>query len=161
MYVYYTYVHVGVNVVKVVCRAQKLIELFGEICRHHECNAKQVVTYSIIGCCIMIKGLCEHGHCFTWESSDKLCSQVFGWRYIDNLEFASALMLSGNNYRKIAIFAKFYNQQIIRQTAFYMCQRNLICHGVDSYYKSEQVSGMGRLSRIFIIIEKAYFKCLG
>ena len=112
---------------KVVCRIEKLLELVGEIYQHDGCSAKQVVKYNIIGCCIVIRGLCEHGHCFTWESSD-------------NLQFASALVLSGNNYHKFAIFTKFFGQQIIGQTTFHMYQQNLICPGIDSYYQSEQVS---------------------
>ena len=102
-----TFVYIGVSNVKVVCRVQKLLELAGEICRNDGCSAKQVVKYSIIGCCIVIKGSCEHGDCFTWESSEKICSQVCGRIYVDNLEFASALVLSGNNYRKIAILQSF------------------------------------------------------
>ena len=96
------------------------------------------MKYSIIGCCIVIKGTCEHDHYFTWESSDKLCSQVCGQIYVDNLEFASALVLSRNNYHKFAIFAKLFCQQIVGQPTFHMYQQNLICPGVDSYYQSEQ-----------------------
>lgn len=123
-----------------VCRVERLLELVGETCRHDGCSAKQVVKYIITGCCIVIRGLCEHGHCFTWESSDKLCSQACGQIYTDNLQFASAIVLSGNNYRKIAIFTKIFGQQIIGQTTFHMYQRNLICPGIDRYYQSEQVS---------------------
>ena len=79
------------------------------------------------------------GHCFIWESSDVMTSKAGGRLYLDNLNFASSLILSGNIYRKIMVFARFYGLDIIEVTTFYGYQRNIICHAGDTFYKREQV----------------------
>ena len=57
--------------------------------------------------------------------SSKSALDEKGTIYLDNLNFASALVLSGNNYRRV--------------TMFHGYQRNNICPAVDTFYKQEQV----------------------
>ena len=79
------------------------------------------------------------GHCFIWESSDVVTSKAGGRLYLDNLNFASSLILPGYNNRKIMVFARFYGLHIIGVTTFHGYQRNIICHAIDTFYKREQV----------------------
>lgn len=59
--------------------------------------------------------------------------------FLDSLHFASAVVLSGNNYSKIEQFARFYRLNIVSRSTFHGYQRNYICTGVDKFYKDEQV----------------------
>ena len=112
----------------------------GQVCQVDDRGARREVDYKVTGCCITVFGTCTSGHQFNWNSSDILTSQVGGTIYLDNLNFASALVLSGNNYRKFMVFARFYGLQIIGATTFHRYQRNIICPAVDKFYKQEQVS---------------------
>ena len=124
---------------KIICSLHKLLQLVGQVCQVDGCRARREVDYKLTGCCITVFGICTSGHRFNWNSSDTLISQAGGMIYLDNLNFASALVLSGNNYRKIMVFARFYGLHIIEVTTFHGYQHNIICPAVDTFYKQEQV----------------------
>lgn len=125
--------------VKVVCSIQKLLELTGQTCRTEGCTAKLSVKYVVTGCTISISCICDNQHCFMWKSSDELVSQAHGHIYVDNIHFASCLILSGNHYSKFETFARFFGLQIIKRSTYHVYQRNLICPAVNKFYHSQQV----------------------
>ena len=125
---------------KIICSLHKLLQLVGQVCQLDGCGARWEVDYKKTGCCITVFGTCTSGHQFNWNSSDILTSQAGGTIFLDNLNFVSALVLSGNNYQKFMVFARFYGLQIIGVTTFHGYQRNVICPAVDKLYKQEQVS---------------------
>ena len=94
--------------VKVVCSIQKLLELTGQTCRTEGYIAKLSVKYAVTGCTISISCICDNQNCFMWKSSDELVSQAHGHIYVDNIHFASCLILSGNHYSKFEMFARFF-----------------------------------------------------
>ena len=103
------------------------------------CRARREIDYKLYGCSVKVFGVCAKGHHFIWESSDVVTSKAGGRLYVDNLNFASSLVLSGNNFRKIMVFARFYGLHIVRVTTFHGYQRNIICPAIDMFYKQEQV----------------------
>lgn len=103
------------------------------------CRTKREIDYEVCGCSVKVLGVCTKGHRFIWESSDVVTSKAGGRLYVDNLNFASSLILSGNNFRKMMVFARFYGLHIIKVTAFHGYQRNIICPAVDTFYKRKQV----------------------
>jgi len=50
-----------------------------------------------IGCCFSISAQCANGHSCKWLSSEKLSNASMDI-YQDNLDFAAALVLSGNHF---------------------------------------------------------------
>ena len=124
---------------KVICSLHKLLQLAGHICQVDDCRARREIHYKVYGCSVKIFGVCTKGHRFIWESSDVITSKAGGRLYLDNLNFASSLILSGNNFRKIMVFARFYGLHIVGVTTFHGYQRNIICPAVDMFYKREQV----------------------
>ena len=56
-----------------------------------------------------------------WKSSDELVSWAHGHIYVDNIHFASCLILSGNHYSKFEMFAKFFGLHIIKQSTYLVC----------------------------------------
>lgn len=84
-------------------------------------------------------GTCANGHPFQWESSDKLETGDQKKLHIDNLHFALAIILSGNNQSKMEQFARFYCLSILRGASFHGYQHNYVCSGVDRFYKHQQV----------------------
>ena len=124
---------------RVIVSLHKLLKLAGQECQVNHCRARREVKYKIHGCSIKLSGTCTNGHDFFWDLSDFIASQTGGRPYLNNLNFASALVLSGNNFRKIMIFARFYGLHIVGVTSFHGYQRNIICPAVDKFYKEEQV----------------------
>ena len=124
---------------KVICSLHKLLQLAGHICQVDDCRARREIHYKVYGCSVKIFGVCTKGHRFIWESSDVITSKAGGRLYLDNLNFASSLILSGNNFHKIMVFAHFYGLHIVGVTTFHGYQRNIICPAVDMFYKKEQV----------------------
>lgn len=131
------------------------------ICEVDGRRARRDIDYKIHGCSIKLFGICTQGHRFVWESSDVITSKAGGHLYLDNLNFASALILSGNNFHKIIVFARFYGLNIIGVTTFHGYQRNIICPAVDTFYKQEQVSLLSTMYTVskqnlyFVYVEQA------
>jgi len=121
------------------CSLHKLLQLAGHICEVDGCRARQDIDYKIHSCTIKLFGICTQGHRFVWESFDVITSKADGRLYLDNLNFASTLILSGNDFRKMMGFASFYGLKIIGVTTFHGYQRNIICPAVEKYYKQAQV----------------------
>lgn len=123
-----------------ICSVNRLLDLAAGVCNVSNCGSQRKIDYKPSGCCIIIYGTCGNGHSFQWESSERLGQgQQQKQLHVDNLHFASAIVLSGNNYSKIEQFARFYRLNIISRSVFHGYQRNYICTGVNTYYKREQV----------------------
>ena len=103
------------------------------------CGSRRNGNYHPSGCCVLIFGTCTNGHPFHWESSDRLGTEDQRKLHTDNLHFAAAIVLSGNNYSKMELFARFYRLNILCSASFYGYQRNYVCPGVDKFYKHQQV----------------------
>ena len=104
---------------KIFCSLHKLLQLAGYICKVDGCRARRDIDYKIHGCTVKLFGICTQGHRFVWESSDVITSKAGGRLYLDNLNFASALILSGNNFCKMMAFASFYGLKIIGVITFH------------------------------------------
>ena len=60
--------------------------------------------------------------------------------YRDNLDFATAVVLSGNHFTKIQQFCRFFNIGVLSRTSFYAYQRLYICPAIDQYFTEQQVN---------------------
>ena len=116
-----------------ICSVNKLLELIGSNCHTTGCNRNCSVTYSFNGCCLVIKGLCSVGHVFTWTSSDMQVNRSGGKIFVNNLDLASARVVSGNNFSKMQLLFHFLHMPIISLTTFHAYQRLYICPGIDHY----------------------------
>ena len=94
-----TYMCTGCKVTKIICCVEKILELLGNQCR--ACPLQWKVTSRKVGCALVLKMKCSAGHVFTWCSSPTLTNANQQAIYKINLEFASAVLFSGNNYYKI------------------------------------------------------------
>jgi len=128
-----------------VCSVHKLLELIGTNCHTKGWDKKCHITYAYCGSCIVVKGTCGDGHGFTWTSSDTLASKACCNMFTDNLDIASAVQLSGNNFAKILLFFRFLNIPVISETTFHSYQRNYICTRINNFYQTEHVSSCSAL----------------
>ena len=124
---------------RVICSLHKLLLFAGGVCNVNNCGSRCNVDYKTSGCCVILFGTCGNGHPFYWESSDVLCSEDKRKVYQDNLHFTATLVLSGNNYRKIEMFARFYGLHILCSSSFHAHQRHYICPSINKFYEYHQV----------------------
>lgn len=70
----------------------------------------------------------------------KWCSQpVLNRRmHSGDLLMAAAVLLSGNNFKKIELFSKFLKMPIISNTTFHKIQRSYLVPSVDDYWLQQQ-----------------------
>lgn len=125
---------------RVICSLPKIMDLFSNTkCRYANCNSLCDVNYTTSGCCIIVRVKCLAGHMFQWQSSDTVANQTHATMFADNLHFSTAVVLSGNNYHKIKMFADIFGLCIPCSSAFHAYQRHYICPGVNDFYLKEQV----------------------
>jgi hypothetical protein len=55
-----------------------------------------------------------------------------------DLMFASAILLSGSNFKKISMFSKFLQLSIMSQTTFNKIQRTYLVPSIDQYWVEHQ-----------------------
>ena len=109
-----------------ICSLHKLLELAAGVCDVGNCRSRRNVDYRPSGCCVSIFGTCTKGHPFHWESSDRIGTEDQRKLHINNLHFAATVVLSGNNYSKMELFARFYQLNILCSAGFYGYQRNYV-----------------------------------
>ena len=102
---------------RIICSSNKLLELFGKFCQEDGCGKEYHFTNTTIGGCLSIFAQCSNGHCRKRWSSDKIPSTK-GEIYCDNLDFAAAVVLSGNHFTKIQQLCQFFNLAVISRTSF-------------------------------------------
>ena len=67
---------------------------------------------------------CPNGHKGKWSSSEK-----YGEMYSNNLQFSSALLLSGSNYSKVELMTRFLRLSCPSKALFFREQKfNGICY---------------------------------
>ena len=147
----------GSSYTRFVCSLDKLLELLGSKCRTMGCNRNCTFTHQFIGCCVAVTGLCGAGHAFAWASSHTetmssvdRTNRAGGRIFSDNLEIASSLVVSGNNFSKIEMFFTFLKMPIFSHTTFYSYQRSFILKGINNFFQAEQVE-------IYSIVYYLYF----
>lgn len=91
------------------CQEPKLHVLLKIYFNLLETNAKLVlfkVTSRRVGCALVLKMESDAGNLFCWSSSPIIRNAGQNSVYKVNLDFASALLFSGNNYYKIRLFCR-------------------------------------------------------
>ena len=128
----------GCNTAKVICFVDKILELIGSKCR--DCQLQCNVTTRMVGCTLEVRMECSDGHRFTWASSPTMRNDNRRVIYKSNLIFASALLLSGNNYYKIHRFCSFMKMRCISPSTFFTYQRMYLCPVISNFYTKTMVN---------------------
>ena len=111
------------------------------------CDRNCTFSHRFVGCSLAVTGLCGAGHTFAWASSHvettttvvDTTNRKGGRIFTDNLEVASSLVVSGNNFSKFEMFFTFLKMPIFNHTTFYSYQRSFIVKGINCFFLAEQV----------------------
>ena len=58
--------------------------------------------------------------------------------YVNNIQAASSLLFTGNNYAKLSLFAKCFHLAFIGETTFYQYQRKYLATPINSLWSVMQ-----------------------
>lgn len=117
---------------KVICALDLLVKVFAEKCRHLECQLSTTVDYTLCGTSALIKWKCANGHSGKFCTSHKTSGVL-----ANNLQASAAILMSGNNYDKIAKFADFFGLSFISSTT-YRAQRIYLIPAVTEWWIWQQ-----------------------
>jgi len=107
------------------------------MCLIDGCGELYHMDYDLDGCGLSITTKCSNGHISVWDSSEVVSNKKNRSLHNNNLCFAAAVVLSGNNFDKIKQFCKI---QTISKSTFYCYQSSYICPTVEKFFNKEQVS---------------------
>ena len=115
-----------------------MIELFGKVCQEEGCGEEYHLTNTIVGCCLTISARCSNGYFRKWSSSERITNNN-GNMFLDNLDFATTLVLSGKHFTKIQQFGQFFEMAVLSRSSFYSNQRLYICPVINNFFEKQQV----------------------
>ena len=103
---------------KFVCTLSLLLVVFKSRCQTPGCTAVPTVTYHFVGMALFVSSTCKAGH------TNKFCSsKEVNNIYVNNLQTAASIILSGSHYAKVNRLAKFLNLQFLSKSSYYRFQR--------------------------------------
>ena len=114
---------------KFVCSISMLRKLFA-VCMDLDCNMPLVeVKETFVGCVLEIRWRCKAGHRGDWQSS-KMINRV----YANNVQVASSLLYTGNNYTKLSLFSKCFRLAFFSASTFHQYQKKYLAPQVHSWW---------------------------
>lgn len=104
---------------RVLCSLHNILELASGKCMVDGCNGTYCSTHEYKGCSLVVQRTCSKGHSCCWEPSKTSTNQRNYKLFTDNLCFASAVVLSENNFCKVQLFCKFLELPVISRSTFH------------------------------------------
>ena len=109
---------------------------------------------------LVLKMKCDAGHVFHWSSSPVIRNAKQNSVYKVNLDFASDLLFSGNNYYKIHQFCRFVGVECISPSTYFAYQRiyldtHSLCYLLCFVARANICSNMDRERLLFLGMDAA------
>ncbi|XP_070554570.1 uncharacterized protein [Ptychodera flava] len=104
-------------------------------CSDSKCNEKLSISTESVGSAVYLKWVCPAGHLeYKW------CSQPILKRRLHSgdLLTSAAILMSGNNFRKISLFARMLNLKLVSPSTFHKIQRHYLIPSVDQFWGIHQ-----------------------
>ena len=114
---------------KVICSLDLLLEVFARCCFTPGCANAPEINYHLVGTTLIVNSVCQSGHTFRFSSSHEVNSM-----YVNNIQFCSAVLLSGNNYGKVNRLAECLNLAVPGKSTFFRIQRLYLVPAIDEWW---------------------------
>ena len=102
---------------------------FQKRCQTPGCNNSPNVTHHFIGTTLVANISCQAGHAFRFCSSHEV-NQM----YVNNIQVAAAVLLSGNNFGKVKRLAESMNLAFVSKSLYFRIQRVYLLPAVDEWW---------------------------
>ncbi|CAB4006208.1 Hypothetical predicted protein, partial [Paramuricea clavata] len=124
-----------------VVEVDKLLELFKNNCQMHLCTGQsRVENWKADGGVLIITWRCCHGHGGIWSSSKVLCVKKEQNVYTTTIMIAAAIIITGGNYEKFALFCKFLGLSFISRSTFMRIQKKYVIPEIKRFWKDMKAS---------------------
>ncbi|XP_078066134.1 uncharacterized protein LOC144491754 isoform X2 [Mustelus asterias] len=116
-------------------------------CECLDCNGKIDLELHVVATAMKVVIHCHHGHKSVWWSQPLLDGDPAG-----NFLLVSSIVLSGNNYRKIALMLKFLNMLPVSHQSFLKIQKSYVQPSVTNYWRKMQERHFLGLTRPIVVL---------
>ena len=107
-------------------------------CTFAGCSKTVMVSHYFVGACLVVKVKCTSLHTTEWMSSPLHNNAKNHAIPAINLLFASAVLVSGNNFEKVNQLINYVGLRAISHSSFYLYQRLYICPAIDCFSARKQ-----------------------
>ena len=112
-----------------ICSLDLLLDMLSKRCPTPGCNSSPNVTHHFIGTTLVANISCQVGHVFRFCSSHEV-NQM----YVNNIQVAAAVLLSGNNFGKVKRLAESMNLAFVSKSSYFRIQRVYLLPAVDEWW---------------------------
>ena len=112
-----------------ICSLDLLLDMLSKRCQTPGCNNIPNVTHHFIGTTLVANISCQAGHAFRFCSSHEV-SQM----YVNNIQVAAAVLLSGNNFGKVKRLSESMNLAFVSKSSYFRIQRVYLLPAVDEWW---------------------------
>ena len=112
-----------------ICSLDLLLDMLSKRCQTPGCNSSPNVTHHFIGTTLDANISCQVGHAFRFCSSHEV-NQM----YVNNIQVAAAVLLSGNNFGKVKRLAESMNLAFVSKSSYFRIQRVYFLPAVDEWW---------------------------
>ncbi|XP_052097349.1 uncharacterized protein LOC127732344 [Mytilus californianus] len=113
------------------------------------CNANISVAVEIVASAKYLKWVCESGHVVNRWCSQPLLNRRM---HAGDLVFASAILLSGNNFQKITTLSKFMKLPILSSSTFHRIQKTYLVPSIDRFWIQKQEDTLREFENTDVIV---------
>ncbi|XP_062587796.1 uncharacterized protein LOC134249458, partial [Saccostrea cucullata] len=119
------------------------------VCQVEGCGEDVNIVVHHVGSALYLKWVCAKSH-----EAEKWCSQPLLNRglHAGDLMISAAILFSGNNFRKMELFARFLKLRFPGQSTFTRLQNRYLVPAVDELWKAKQAEIMDELTDKNLII---------
>jgi hypothetical protein len=114
---------------KFVCTLSLFLEVFKTRCQTPGCTAVPTVKYHFVGMALFVTSTCTFGH------KNKFCSSgEVNNIFVNNLQTAASIILSGSHYAKMKRLANFLNLEFLSKSSYYRFQRLYLIPEINDWW---------------------------
>ena len=113
-----------------ICSLDLLLGVFARRCQTPSCANTPNVTHHLVGTTLVANISCQSGHMFRFCSSHEV-----NLLYVNNLQIAAAVLLSGNNFGKVKCLAESINLGFISKSSYFRMQKLYLLPAVNEWWE--------------------------
>ena len=113
-----------------ICSLDLLLGVFARRCQTSGCANTPNVTHHLVGTTLVANISCQSGHMFRFCSSHEV-----NLLYLNNLQIAAAVLLSGNNFGKVKRLAESINLAFISKSSYFRMQKLYLLPAVNEWWE--------------------------
>ncbi|XP_041482953.1 uncharacterized protein LOC121429788 [Lytechinus variegatus] len=117
----------------------RLKSLCKEVRSSCKCREDLDVELTPSGTSVHVKWVCSNGHVTSWCGQETLQRS-----HVGDMKLASAIVMTGNNFNKVSLLARFMSLNMISSSTFYAHQRKYIAPTIEKKWEEVQATVLSK-----------------